>query len=354
MDFSPKVNCLIGNNGMGKTNILDAIYYLSFCKSFVNHNETLAVIRYDEPFMMLQGHYLRRGLSEDISIALQHGKRKVVRRGGKEYERLSQHIGLLPLVVISPLDADLIKGASEERRRFVDQMISQSDPEYLASLIRYNQALRQRNIMIRREVRDPLLYGSLEHILDAAARHIHEVRAHWVEAFTPIFMDYYRTIAGVDEAASFTYKSHLNTTPMLELLEKNRERDFYLGYTSTGIHRDDIDLLLAGHPMRKAASQGQSKTYTIALRMAQFNFLKAYTGITPILLLDDIFDRLDAERVERIVALVSQEQFGQIFITDTNRTHLDSIIASLGGDNTMMEVEDGNCTVIHTTGGAAL
>lgn len=345
LNFSPNVNCLIGNNGMGKTNILDAIYYLSFCKSYVNQSDS-SVIRHDEPYMILQGKYRRRDVDEDITLSLQRGKRKVVRRGGKEYERLSQHIGLLPLVMVSPMDWDLIRGSGEERRRFMDQIISQGSKEYLDALIRYNKSLEQRNSMIRQEFRDPLLYETVEHSMCVAATQLHDARAAWVKEFTPIFMHYYNAVAGDEEVVCLKYDSHLNEATMQELLDAGRSRDFALGYTSRGVHRDDLELQLGSHSMRRTGSQGQCKTYTIALRMAQYDFLRKGTPTTPILLLDDIFDKLDAQRVERIVDVVSSDRFGQIFITDTNRTHLDEIMERVHGDHCMFSVANGVCEPI--------
>ncbi len=343
LDFSPKVNCLIGNNGMGKTNVLDAIYFLSMCKSFTSQTDS-TVITHDAPFMMLQGHYVRRGVDEDITVSVQRGRRKVVRRGGKEYQRLSQHIGLLPIVMISPMDWDLIRGAGEERRRLMNTVISQADASYLDAVMRYNKALEQRNAMLRRDMRDPLLYESVEQVLCDTAALIHERRAKWIEQFTPIFMRYYTSIAGVDEVVRMSYQSHLNDAPMTAVLAAHRERDMALGYTSHGVHRDDIDLQLGDYSMRRTGSQGQCKTYTIALRLAQFDFIKQVSSTTPILLLDDIFDRLDARRVERIVDVVSSDRFGQIFITDTNRTHLDEILARTAGDHCMLRVHEGVVT----------
>ncbi len=321
LDFSPKVNCLIGNNGMGKTNVLDAIYFLSMCKSFTSQTDS-TVITHDAPFMMLQGHYVRRGVDEDITVSVQRGRRKVVRRGGKEYQRLSQHIGLLPIVMISPMDWDLIRGAGEERRRLMNTVISQADASYLDAVMRYNKALEQRNAMLRRDMRDPLLYESVEQVLCDTAALIHERRSHW----------------------GMSYQSHLNDAPMTAVLAAHRERDMALGYTSHGVHRDDIDLQLGDYSMRRTGSQGQCKTYTIALRLAQFDFIKQVSSTTPILLLDDIFDRLDARRVERIVDVVSSDRFGQIFITDTNRTHLDEILARTAGDHCMLRVHEGVVT----------
>lgn len=346
LTFSPKVNCLIGNNGMGKTNILDAIYYLSFCKSSSGQTDS-SVITHGADMMMLQGHYTRHGAEEQVSIGMQRGKRKSVRRGGKEYKRLSMHIGLLPLVMVSPADWDLIRGSGEERRRLMDMIISQGDKEYLAAVIAYAKAVEQRNALIRKEFRDPLLYDAVERQMADTASLIHAARQRWIEAFEPIFMRYYSAIAGDGESVRMTYRSHLNDAPMLEHLAATRERDLAIGYTTRGVHRDDIELLLGEHSMRKTGSQGQCKTYTIALRLAQFDFLKAHTGITPLLLLDDIFDKLDASRVESIIEVVSDERFGQIFITDTNRTHLDEIVRRVSGDFAMMGVDSGECSLIN-------
>ena len=347
-EFSPKVNCLIGNNGMGKTNVLDAIYYLSYCRSFSSGNDHNEAIKHDEQLMMLKGHYLRKDSEEDIALSLQRGKRKIMRRNGKDYRRLSEHVGLLPLVMVSPLDWDLIRGGSEERRRLMDQIISQGDKQYLDALMRYNKALEHRNSMIKSDYRDPLLYESVEQVMDSAAAVLYRSRRQWIEEFTPIFMHYYAAIAGEGEQVRLGYKSHLDgDMAMQQLLNANRDRDMIMGYTTRGPHRDDIELWLGSHSMRKTGSQGQCKTYTIALRMAQFEFLKKYTGITPILLLDDIFDKLDEERVVRIINVVSNsDRFGQIFITDTNRTHLDEIISLMSGDYVMMAVENGNITTI--------
>ncbi len=342
----PGVNCLIGNNGQGKTNVLDAIYCLSMCRSFTSGGGERAIIRHGEQFTMLQGRYHRRDTYEDITFSLQRGAKKVVRRAGKEYKRLSQHIGLLPVVMISPIDWDLIRGAGEERRRLMDQIISQGDKEYLDALIRYNKALEQRNSMIRRDYRDPLLYESVEQVMSATATLIHERRAQWTAEFTPIFMDYYAAIAGEGEKVALSYRSHLNDDTMAANLEQSRERDLVLGYTSRGIHRDDIELQLDGYSMRRTGSQGQCKTYTIALRLAQFDFLKRSTPVTPILLLDDIFDKLDAQRVESIIKVVTTSPgFGQIFITDTNRTHIDHILSRSSGSHALWHVEQGRVTL---------
>ena len=320
MSFSPKVNCFTGRNGMGKTNILDAIYFLSFCKSFSSQPDGM-VIRHGEDMLLLQGHYQRRGEQEDVSCGIQRGKRKVVKRNGKEYKRLSAHIGLLPVVMVSPLDWDLVRGGSEERRRLVDQIISQSDHQYLDSLIRYTRALENRNAMLRNGVADAILFESVEASMVAAAADIYAKRRQWIADFAPIFHRYYSLISGGSETVELHYQSQLDGKSM---------------------HRDDIELMLAGYPMRKLGSQGQCKTYTIALRLAQFDFLKSHSGTTPLLLLDDIFDKLDASRVANIISVVSMDSCGQIFVTDPDRTYLDEMISKSGHDDyKMFVVADG-------------
>ena len=231
----------------------------------------------------------------------------------------------------------------------MDLIISQNDNEYLDALIRYNKAVEQRNAMIKKEMRDPLLYETVESEMARQATLLHHRRSQWVEQFLPIFMHYYNAVAGEGETVKMEYKSHLNEGTMTDHLAVTRERDFILGYTTRGIHRDDLELMLNGYPMRRTGSQGQCKTYTIALRLAQFDFLKANNPAVPILLLDDIFDKLDARLVERIVDVVSSDRFGQIFITDTNRTHLDEIVARHGGGHCLMNVENG--TVSNLNGG---
>lgn len=347
LEFSPKVNCFLGNNGMGKTNLLDAIYYLSMCKSSSAQTDT-GIVRYGEEFMLLQGTYERRGKTEEVTCALQKGKKKVTKRNGKEYRRLSEHIGLLPIVMVSPYDWNLISGGSEERRRLIDRIISQSNHSYLDSLIRYNKALEQRNAMLRQGCSDPLLFETVDTWLAAAADDIHRARSLWITKFTPTFMNYYNEIGGNSESVRLDYRSELNRRPMVTILKDNFAKDTAVGFTTQGVHRDDIELLLGEALMRRSGSQGQCKTYTIALRLAQFDFLKKSTeGVTPLLLLDDIFDKLDSQRVANIMSIVSRQDFGQIFISDTNREHIDETIRTVGSDYRIFSVEHGNCQLFN-------
>lgn len=335
LEFSPKVNCFLGDNGMGKSNLLDAIYYLSFCKSFSGLPD-MQLIRRGEAFATLRGNYVRRGLDEELSLGLQPGRRKSFKRSGKEYERLSTHIGAFPLVIASPADSELVSGTGEERRRLMDMVISQADPVYLDHLIRYNRALQQRNKLLRDHCADPALYLSVEMAMEMAASYLTSARLKWVEQLTGIFSLRYKGIAADGETPSVGLRSHLAAEPrgFGAMLDSARRHDEMVGHTSVGPHRDDLELRLDGMPVRRVASQGQCKTYTLALRLAQYSFLEEASGMKPLMLLDDVFDRLDAGRVERLVEVVSGDGFGQIFITDTNREHLDNIMARTGaGDH---------------------
>jgi len=347
LTFSPKMNCFFGNNGMGKTNLLDALFYLSFCKNHTNLSDS-QLIKHDMDFCVLQGAYLfEDNHPEEIYCGVKRKHHKIFKRNKKEYEKLSEHIGLLPLVMISPADTDLIQGGSDERRKFVDMVISQYDKLYLQSLIRYNKALIQRNSLLKStdsQSFDSALFEIWEEQLAENGRIIYEKRRQFVIEFLPIFKEFHRFICEAGEGVDLIYQSQLSDADSMSLLAQKRERDKILGYTSVGIHKDDFDFLLDGYLMRKVGSQGQSKTYLIALKLAQFNFLVKTGSSTPILLLDDVFDKLDAERVEQIVKLVIQDQFGQIFITDTNRKYLDEILNKMNHDYKLFQVENGNIT----------
>ena len=346
LEFSHKINCFLGDNGVGKSNLLDAIHFLSFCTSFAGLTDPM-LIRRGEDFAIVRGHYLRRDVDEEIVAGLAVGKRKSFRRSGKEYRRLSEHIGLFPLVMVAPADIELINGSGEVRRRFLDMVISQGDARYLEALIRYNRTLTQRNSMLRDGIADTSLYMAVEMQMDMSADYIRRVRAERVDRLSEIFGRYYAEISGTRETPRLTYRSHLSDGVTLAgLLAANRERDRILRHTSVGIHRDDVEMTLDDMPARQTASQGQSKTYTIALRFAQYEFLREVTAMSPLLLLDDIFDKLDAGRVERIMRIVATDTFGQIFVTDTNRRHLDEIIALTGGSDSIWSVVGGVFTPI--------
>ena len=338
--FSPKMNCFFGNNGMGKTNLLDVIHYLSFCKSHINTLDS-QIINNDQDMCVIQGEYDYEGRAEDIFCAIRRRQRKQFKRNKKEYEKLSEHIGLLPLVMVSPADSDLIRGGSDERRRFLDLIISQQDKQYLHALIQYNKALLQRNMLLKNQSMDAALYEVLEMQMSMYGKMVFDKRQLLVESFIPIFNEYYQTICRSNEQVGLRYISQLEDRDLTESLAANRERDRILGYTSNGVHKDELEMTLNEQLIRRVGSQGQNKTYLIALKLAQFAFLNRKGQTTPILLLDDIFDKLDAARVAEIIKLVSGDSFGQIFITDTNRKYLDEILQAMNHDYALFRVEQG-------------
>ena len=350
LQFSPKLNCFIGNNGVGKTNLLDCLYYLSFCKSCFNLPDSQNV-RHAEDFFIIQGKYDNSGEPEDIYCGFKSGHKKIFRRNKKEYERLSDHIGLVPLVMISPSDSILIQGGSEERRRFMDSVISQYDRQYLDWLLKYNRALLQRNNLLKffagnhQFDRDSLEVWDEQLIF--TGEKIYRKRVEFLEALLPVFQKYYDFICQGNENVNLEYQSQLKDQDYRKLLQESVSKDSALQYTTTGIHKDDLDLKIGDNPIKKLGSQGQNKTYLISLKFAQFDFIQSVNKLKPILLLDDIFDKLDSSRVGQIVKLVSDHNFGQIFITDTNREHLDGIIKEVGGsDYKIYMVSEGQISVM--------
>ena len=335
-------------NGMGKSNLLEAIHFLSMARPMTSLPDN-ALIRHGEDMLIVKGEYLAdSGTSDIIACGITRGKGKNLKRNGKEYKRFSEHIGRYPIVTVTPGDSQLVNGPGEDRRKLMDMVISQAHPEYLAQLIRYNRALESRNRMLRAGVRDSLLYESVETGLEDAAALIHSTRREWVKTIAPKVEDCYSRLAGEREKVEIAYSSQLTGTSMKELLAERRPKDTILGYTSAGTHRDDIDAKLDGYSLRRLGSQGQVKSFTVALRLAIFDYLKEASGTTPLLLLDDIFDKLDASRVENIMHEVTANQtFGQIFITDTNRKHLDDILAGMEGPCSMLNVENGVFTTLN-------
>ena len=345
LDFSPNINCFIGSNGEGKTNILDAIYFLSFTKSSINAVDSQN-IRHGEEFFMLQGLYDLNGTQEEISCGLKRGQKKQFKRNKKAYKKMSEHIGLLPLILVSPNDHELINGISDGRRRFMDVVISQYDPSYMNLLIRYNNALQQRNSMLKQEAEpDPEIMEAFEEVMAATGEQIYRLRNDFITQFIPVFQEYYTRISGNHEEVGLEYSSHCTRGPLLQTIQQGRAKDRIMGYSLHGIHRDDLTMTIDSYPIKREGSQGQNKTYLISLKLAQFDFLRN-TGskTTPLLLLDDIFDKLDAQRVEQIIHLASGDDLGQIFITDTNRENLDRILEMSKGDYKIFNVKDGEVT----------
>lgn len=343
LDLSAKLNCFIGHNGEGKTNLLDAVYYLSFCRSAFNPKDS-EVMRHDADYFVLEGDYTTDGGDkEQVYCGMKRGTKKHFKRNKKEYKRLSMHIGQVPLIFVSPADATLIDGGSEERRRLMDVVISQYDTPYIEDLNRYNKALQQRNKLLKQEEEpDSTLMELLEMQMAEYGEAIYKKRAAFVEELTPVFQRIYQTICENREQVSLEYVSHCQRGLLLDVIHRDRAKDRIMGYSLHGIHKDDLVMKLGDYPIRREGSQGQNKTYVLALKLAQFDFLRRTSGNnTPLLLLDDIFDKLDSSRVEQIVRLVSGDDFGQIFITDTNRDHLDKILQDSSFSYKIFSVEGG-------------
>ena len=343
LELSPNLNCFIGHNGEGKTNFLDAVYYLSFCRSAFNPIDS-QVIMHDQDFFVVEGFYENEAADPiDIYCGMKRGTKKHFKRDKKEYKRLSQHIGLIPLIFVSPADQSLISGGSEERRRLMDVVISQYDNGYIEALNNYNKALQQRNALLKMEQEpDAALLDIWEQEMARHGERIFTARQDFVERLIPVFQEIYNHVADGHEEVSLKYISHAQRGALIDVIQRDRYKDRAVGYSLHGVHRDDLEMMLGGYQMRREGSQGQNKTFVLALKLAQFDFLRRTASqTTPLLLLDDIFDKLDAHRVEQIVKLVSGDGFGQIFITDTNRAHLDQILRSVSYDYKLFEVEGG-------------
>ena len=340
-DFKERINCFVGCNGVGKTNILDAIYYLSFAKSYFN-SVAVQNIRHGEDFFMLEGSYVQGGREEVILCSLKKGQKKIVKRNGKAYAKFSEHIGKFPLVIISPADRDLIVEGSETRRKFIDSVISQQNQSYLRTLISYNKILLQRNALLKYfaanrtfdavnlEVYNQqlILYGEI----------IHKERKEFLKIFIPIFNERYKTISQGKEEVNLVYRSQLLEADFFDILRDSLVKDKMLQYTSSGVHKDDLVFEIGGYPIKKFGSQGQQKSYLIALKLAQFDFIKAQSKVVPILLLDDIFDKLDENRVTQLISLVNNDQFGQIFITDTHAERTEEVVKRINKSYKMFEL----------------
>lgn len=331
--FESGINCFVGNNGVGKTNLLDAIYHLGVGKSYFNPSASQN-IRHGEEFYMIEGLFERENREEQIVCSIKKGQKKIIKCNGKNYDRITEHIGKYPMVIISPADTDLIVDGSEVRRRFLDNVISQSDTAYLDTLIRYNRVLLQRNTILKQfalnQYVDLLTLGIYDKQLAELGQHIYQKRTQFMEAFLPVFQYQYEYLSEGKEQVSLSYESALHTTSLSELLKQNLEKDRILQYTSQGIHKDDLLFEIDGFSMKKYGSQGQQKSFLIALKLSQFEVIKQQLRVTPIFLLDDIFDKLDDKRVEKLISLVTQQHFGQLFITDTHYDRTESVVKKRG------------------------
>jgi DNA replication and repair protein RecF len=345
MDFDSGVNIFTGLNGQGKTNLLDAIHYLSLCKSYFNPVDKQN-IRHGEEFFVVEGEIEKDDQVDKLYCGVQKGKKKVFRRNKEEYEKLADHIGRYPSVVISPYDKDLISEGSDVRRKFIDGIVSQFNRSYLDALIQYNRVLKQRNALLKyfweNRVFQPENLEVWDEQLVEHAEKIHEVRSDFIRAFNPLFTEHYQAISGGEEEAGIEYVSHVTDTNFKAILDSSLDKDRRTQYTNVGVHKDDLQFLINGYPLKKFGSQGQQKTFLISLKLAQYDLLKAYTGTAPILLLDDIFDKIDDERVKHLMNLVSQHNFGQIFITDTHADRIAGIFSDFGEKIKVFTVKKGS------------
>lgn len=343
IEFSRKINCFVGNNGVGKTNLLDSIHYLALCKSYFNAIDSQN-IRHNADFSVIQGEFDIDGEPDIIYCGIQKGKRKQFKRNKKDYPKLSEHIGLIPLVMISPADSSLIMDGGEERRKFINGVVSQYDKLYLDKILSYNRILQQRNKFLKtnfgnRQVDTSVLDVYDEQLADLG-QFVYSRRKEFIEDMVPVFARFYRYISNEKEEVSLRYISQLEKDDLIDILRKNRDKDRIVQYTTCGIHRDDLEMLLGTYPLKKTGSQGQQKTFQLALKFGKFDFIRKVSGKLPILLLDDVFDKFDAGRVEQIIRLVAEENFGQIFVTDTDEERMKNILARIGIDYKIFNISE--------------
>lgn len=345
LDFSSAVNAFTGNNGAGKTNLLDAIHYLSLCKSYFNPVDTQQILQGTE-FFMVQGTFERNGQDELISCALKRNQKKQFKRNKVDYQRLAEHIGLFPTVMISPYDISIILEGSEERRKFIDNVISQTDASYLDELISYNKYLLNRNALLKQIADtgryDPQLLDIYNEHLISSGNKIFRKRQLFMETFKALFVNHYQYLSEDAEQVELVYDSQLLRDDFNKLLNQSLERDRLLERTTTGIHKDELIFTIHGMPMKKFGSQGQQKSFLIALKLAQYSFLYQQKGFKPLLLLDDIFDKLDDSRTFKLMQMVSKDHFGQIFITDTSTQRIKRIFNEINTEVKVFEVSNGS------------
>ena len=341
VDLDPKINCFIGSNGVGKSNVLDAIYHLSFGKSYFNPISSQN-IKHGEDFFAIKGSYRNESKEEVVIINFKKNDKKVIKRNNKKYEKFSDHIGFIPLVIISPSDRNLIAEGSDIRRKFIDSVISQSDKKYLENLINYNKILTQRNSLLKLIFKnknfDKQTIQVYDSQLESIGEKIHMKRKMFLNHFIPVFKDKYKSISNNNEDVDIRYKTDLEFDKLSVLLQENIEKDMFLQYTSKGVHKDDLVFNINDYSVKKFGSQGQQKSLLIALKLSQFDFLKSQNKNNPILLLDDIFDKLDKNRVKQIINLVSADDFGQIFISDTDEERTIESIKEINNSNKIFKL----------------
>jgi DNA replication and repair protein RecF len=351
LEFGSGINCFVGNNGSGKTNLLDAIHYLSLCKSYFNPIDSQN-IRHEAPFFVIQGVFKNSEKQANVYCGVKRGQKKVFKLNQKEYERLAEHIGSFPLVMISPADSELITEGSESRRRFLDSVISQYDSNYLNQLIHYNRALSQRNALLKQFNEsgrfDPESLEVWDLQLIEYGTPVYEGRKKFMSEFVPMFQEFYRILSESKETVELNYTSDLNRLTFQEALSKALGRDRAVQHSTAGVHKDELEFFINKHTLRKTGSQGQQKTFLLALKLAQYEFIRLRRPgqDPPVLLLDDIHDKLDESRVKKLMELICNRQFGQVFVTDTHLHRLASVFSELKIDCRVFQVEEGRVRLI--------
>lgn len=342
LEFQNKINCFIGPNGVGKTNLLDAMYHLAFGKSYFQASSR-DCIKFGSDYFYIEGLFQKNGVEEKVICSYKIESKKTLSCNDKVVKKLSDHIGLIPTVMVSPYDRNLIDGPSRERRKFVDGVISQINGEFLQNLLTYNKVLTNRNAYLKlvaiKKQFDKQILETYNQQLKTAGNYLYIHRKSFVEQFTPILTKRYDHISSKSESIGLTFQSQLHDSNLAELLKESLDTDLRLGYTTKGVHRDDLGISLKDKPIRKFGSQGQQKSVLTALKLAQFDFLKSKTNTSPLLLLDDAFDKLDQSRVYQIINLVDDEYFSQIFVTDTNIDRTHQVLSNLKTDYQIFELE---------------
>jgi DNA replication and repair protein RecF len=341
LEFSPNINCISGNNGEGKTNLLDAVYYLSMTKSAFASSDKYTFRHGTEEFSIAGTYRMENGLSSRFALKMTAKGEKKVRRDDKTYGKVSEHVGVLPVVIVSPADISMVSESGEERRKFVNAVLSQMDHEYLTALQQYNRLLLQRNKMLKEMNPDRSLLEVIDMRMAALADPVYKARKKFVEDLKPIVREYYRLVSGGSEEVDITYETELDKAPLDQILAASFEKDRILRYTSAGIQRDDFVFTMNGWPLRRHGSQGQQKSFLVSLKFAQYEIMKRSYGFAPLLLLDDVFDKLDMGRISNLLQMVSGKDFGQIFITDSNKVRMSGIVDGLTQDRAYFETSAG-------------
>ena len=341
LEFSPNVNCVSGNNGEGKTNLLDAIYYLSMTKSAFALSDRFNFRHGTDEFSLSGLYRMENGLSSRFSVKMTSKGEKKMKRDEKQYGKVSEHIGVLPVVMVSPSDISMVSESGEERRRFVNAVLSQMDREYMTSLQQYNRLLLQRNKMLKEQDVDRGLLEVIDMRMSAFAEPVFQARKKFVEELTPIVQEYYKALSGDSEQVSIEYDSELSKASLEQILAASYDKDRALKYTSAGIQRDDFLFKMNGHPIRRYGSQGQQKSFLVSLKFAQYELMKKNYGFAPVLLLDDVFDKLDMSRISNLLEMVASNDFGQIFITDSNKVRMAGIVDKLTRDRAYFDTSAG-------------